>query len=855
MSAQQDPGGSLNAGKLFSGKLFSGNPNPGKAKPGKQTHKRRSLNLEQLENRMLCTISGLEQSLLLLNEPLAAPSVSATPANVTLSLAASQLATFINSIGITNTTTSGTSIALAATASRDASAKTLIYNWQATQSPAGSRATFSKNNNNAASSTVFSFNQVGVYQLRLTVTGAGLSVSSTRTVTVIPKVTRIELQSPGNTVQNAGRAISTSAASTGVVAVAYDQFNARITQAPTCTWRSTTVPSGAATTITSASNSATLGFNKVGTYSFEASTSNLTLRFNVNVTQTATSVIVTPGTTSTNTGESKQFTAVALDQFQSPMTTQPRFAWTTTGGTISSSGVFKAPSTAGLYTVTATRGTLNAQATISVAAPTPTTVLNNTTLSNLVTSYFADGSITRPEMIQLLRAAGIDGTVDATELTDLRYLVSNATTYNIADYVKVLASNVVNTNLANNLYQGAAAGNLVAGSTAALLNKLVDKWFLGTDRPTLTSGSYGYQAASGSLFVGAPTYTNEKQGMLGDCYFIAALGSLGVSNADSVRNMFVDNGDGTYTVRFYGGSYGAFYISDGTTSEGFSNGVGFADYVTVDRMLPTSWTGTFAYSNYGANVSNSGNVLWIALAEKAYAQWNATGKSNRTPANTYASIEGGWMSYVNAQVLGYNSTRYASSITGNKTALVNALNAGRAVTVGTTSNASMMVSSHAYSITAYDATSDKFTIFNPWGTQHPAPLTWEQLQANTTFFIVGNPAQSVPIFSSATGGIASVRSESLPLPTGFLAVSPASEMDASWTSRHLVTHEQLTLEDPSNHEAVAVSVESPSSDILQAIELAITELADQDTAPTRDAVDMLFAIDQLDELLSESLSL
>jgi hypothetical protein len=48
---------------------------------GKLARKSRSINLEQLENRMMCTISGLEQSLLLLNAPAAAPALNTATVN------------------------------------------------------------------------------------------------------------------------------------------------------------------------------------------------------------------------------------------------------------------------------------------------------------------------------------------------------------------------------------------------------------------------------------------------------------------------------------------------------------------------------------------------------------------------------------------------------------------------------------------------------------------------------------------------------------------------------------------------------------------------------------------------------
>ena len=69
------------------------------------------------------------------------------------------------------------------------------------------------------------------------------------------------------------------------------------------------------------------------------------------------------------------------------------------------------------------------------------------------------------------------------------------------------------------------------------------------------------------------------QGELGDCYFISSLGTIAKASPAAIRNMFIDNGDGTWTVRFY------------------ANGT--ADYVTVDNMLPTDSNGYLVYADYG----------------------------------------------------------------------------------------------------------------------------------------------------------------------------------------------------------------------------------------------------------------
>ena len=318
-------------------------------------------------------------------------------------------------------------------------------------------------------------------------------------------------------------------------------------------------------------------------------------------------------------------------------------------------GVVHRPAAPGNYTVTAKAGSLAGTATVQVTSGN----LQDAAVASLVSTLDADGSISRADMIQILRTVDAKGAINAADFSDLKKVVSEAAALNMPSYVQVLASDVVNGNAANATYQGAAMGNLAVGSSATQLANLINKWFYGTDVPTLCNTTLVYKSTAGSLFPQTPSHTDEYQGELGDCYFISALGTLADSNPAAVENMFINNGDGTYTVRFYTGPYGTIYnYSDGSISAGFSNNAGVADYVTVNCMLPVNSNGLLAYADYCASYTNAANSLWIPLAEKAYAQWNQTGKEGRDGTNSYASIQGGWMATVDAQVLGYNATDY-----------------------------------------------------------------------------------------------------------------------------------------------------------------------------------------------------
>jgi hypothetical protein len=669
----------------------------------------------------------------------------------------------------------------------------LRYAWTASTIPSGAAApTFSANNSSAAKNTTVTFKKAGVYVFTATITDNGnRTITSSVTVTVNQTLTSITATSPNLTLSTGavqqftatgydqfGNVLAvqpafTWSASSGTITsgglftapgtscyVTVTATSSSIGGSATATilngapkiatsaaassnpvtgtttllsvlgsddagesglkytWRATSIPSGAAAPTFSvngvnAAKNATVSFKKAGVYVFTATIADVaglsvTSSVTVTVNQTLAGMSVTPSTASIATGAAQQFSATALDQFGYAMTVQPAVVWATTSGTITTGGLLTAPGTAGSATVTATSGSVQGTASIAFT----TLGLSDPALASLTQSLFADGSISRLDMIQILQNVAATGTVSSTDFNDLKSILAYSGTLNIPGYVQVLAGNIVNGNTANAYYQGQALGNLTAGSTGGKLTSLINKWFFGTDRPTIDANTSGvYRSASGSLFNGAPSHTNEYQGLLGDCYFIASIGVVADKSAAAIQNMFLDNGDGTWTVRFY------------------ANGV--ADYVTVDRMLPTNSSGYFIYANYGGMYNNSANTLWIPLAEKAYAQWNETGKEGRNGTNRYSGIEGGDPAAVLTQILGRSASSYYLS---NQQTLIDAMTSNKAVTICTWSSSSYfstygMYGNHAYGVVGYNASNGTFTLYNPWGTNQPySALTWAQLQ-------------------------------------------------------------------------------------------------------------------------------
>ncbi|MEY4568445.1 MAG: hypothetical protein RLY14_3415, partial [Planctomycetota bacterium] len=705
--------------------------------------KSRILSLETLEPRLMATVEQLENQLQQLSSPaLESSNAKSFLSSLTATIVKSTPPTIARAISInTSNLLVDRTIELSVLGKDALGEAGLVYQWRVTQQPAGSQTRFSVNGTNSAKSTSLSVSTAGEYRLQVTILNkTGLSVVASQTMSVPRIMSGIKVtDTTGRTIAN-NAVLSTATSTLSFRLQSVDQFGGSLLVEPRYSIQASNPARNLSAKLTLFNGLANFQFDQAGTYSVSVISGRFSRSFTINVSSAVSRIEIKESPKDILVDGTVKFKAVGFDQFGKEMTGAIPLTWSASRGSINSHGVFNAPSTTGSVNIGVRSGTAVAGITLQVVSSQTVSPIKDTDLSSLVTTYFADGSINRADMIAILRSTVKDGVVSATEFGDLQYIVTNASTYKIPDYVRNLASDVINGNVANKTFQGKTLGNLAIGSNALQMNSLVDKWFFGADLPQLTSSTYAYQIASGTLFDVNPSYLDQKQGALGDCYLIATLGSIAYVNPEAIKNMFVDNNDGTFTVRFYGGKYGMFMNSDGTVSDGFAAGTtGVVDYVTVDRSLPSYSAGSFIYSNIGASLRSPSNRLWIALAEKAYAQWNETGLSGRNGTNTYEAIEGGWMATVAAQVLGKNSTSYMFSNT-SKQVLISALSSGLSVTLGTKSSGmgGGLVGGHAYMVRSYNTSTDTFSLFNPWGVSHPSPLSYSQLQQYCSAFVVAN---------------------------------------------------------------------------------------------------------------------
>ncbi len=340
--------------------------------------------------------------------------------------------------------------------------------------------------------------------------------------------------------------------------------------------------------------------------------------------------------------------------------------------------------------------------------------LTNEAIAALARSDYADhGAINYHDMLGIYSQIATDGRVDAGEYASLESLAQNASVLHMPDHVRFLSTQVINTdNPANSSIQGMSLPDLGPGSPAWTLQLLVGKWFLGVDHPRVEEG-LTYTTVRGTLFgSGGPWFTDVAQGEEGDCWLMASLATLAAHNSSVIEDMFIYNGGAgngldIWTVRFF---------EDGSPV-----------YVTVDNQLPTK-DGSIFYAR------PQDGVLWVALAEKAYAQLNEFAPNiTRFPGhNAYAALDEG----NGHQVIKTFSTLTGQDATGELPGTWSQIQAGRPAVLltGDSPSSPYLLNHHFYAAIDYDPWMGMFLLFDPYGIQQSqADGRYGLFWANATF--------------------------------------------------------------------------------------------------------------------------
>lgn len=225
--------------------------------------------------------------------------------------------------------------------------------------------------------------------------------------------------------------------------------------------------------------------------------------------------------------------------------------------------------------------------------------------------------------------------------------------------------------------------------------------------------AYSAVPSSDTLFgPNGPSYLDVEQGQLGDCWLVASLAEVAAQDPQAITQMFkydgttVENGVsvGVYTVRFFN-----------------SNDV--AKYVTVDTELPDG-------GNWYDHPLNG--VLWVALAEKAYAVANGLGYVTTSDAgsNSYEALETGYPTWALQAITGNagsSSFIYPSQIASS-------WSSGSFIVLPTvTPSSSYLVANHDYAVVGYNASTGLFTLLNPWGGSTSSDLCPQDTQVYGLF--------------------------------------------------------------------------------------------------------------------------
>ncbi|MEX3920534.1 C2 family cysteine protease [Paraburkholderia sp. BR10872] len=257
---------------------------------------------------------------------------------------------------------------------------------------------------------------------------------------------------------------------------------------------------------------------------------------------------------------------------------------------------------------------------------------------------------------------------------------------------------LVNGNAANVDWTGgqntsSKLGDLAPGSSQLQFNELIDKWFLGSDNPSLSGLGGSYANVTHPLFgtSGAPTANDVNQGRVGDCYLMAALACVAQDEPSKIASMFTSDGNGVYGVRFF-------------------DGPGNPVYVTVNDAV-------------AQNAAENSCDSWVQILEKAFVEY----QHMNGLANQYKAIDGGCdiglTAVTGRQAESYECSSFSQTSWDDtvKQSIISGLNNKTEVMYGCSQNTTdpsgqiELVNEHMFSVLGYDQSTGDFILRNPWG--------------------------------------------------------------------------------------------------------------------------------------------
>jgi hypothetical protein len=371
---------------------------------------------------------------------------------------------------------------------------------------------------------------------------------------------------------------------------------------------------------TNASKNTTVSFSAAGTYIFtvtirdaggRTALSNVT----VNMSQTLTSLKLTPANALVPTNSNQQFVAIAQDQFRAAISPQPRITWSVLNGagSIDVNGNYTPPSITGTATVQAAVGSASTSGSVNITGP------GLASPANLAASSISPHEIKLTWTNNLSGETGfvIERSDDGVSFTQIGTAVANATTF-------IATGLAPNTGYSFRIRANSTNGAGLPSNTASATTFVAAIEWLKLDESSGSAASDSSGKSNDGLTVNGPAWTTGKFGN--------ALSFSGAADYAQLANDNMSTSAGSVSMWAKTGTNFSdyamlFFMSADTYGNGFGSQpelhVNFSSDEKLQLFIQGSPSGQFTNNVTLTSSASYNNNAWHHVV----ATWNAGGNS------------------------------------------------------------------------------------------------------------------------------------------------------------------------------------------------------------------------------------